>query len=348
MVKARTAWFRIATALIFALWLAVGCTDSNAGEQGVGGAGGDAGAGGTGGNGVEGSSIGPVLGGVNEVTEAVIAENRLLLDALRFAASCVRRTLADAPMTAAATTRQKGGDGPPCILGGIDGMQFIYNEATGAYETSGDGTGPGGTVRFSVYEIVDDAPDAESLIGSLVLSCLGDSAAAHLTANLQVGGVVIVRAEGDARLDPRAGPSVRSTSRGFRRSLRARTALDESILAALGKDFFDFARRRWPHGLYRIRPWVHDERESPRYDEGSGGETHRDSISVSIGTFELQRQFRFEAMLTGTDGSLSGPGILGGRATGSLFRWPLRGHGGEPGRLGLQPGRGLHNHSAAG
>ena len=46
-----------------------------------------------------------------------------------------------------------------------------------------------------------------------------------------------------------------------------------------------------------------------RYDEGSGGETHHD-LSL-IGTFESE-EFRFEAMLMGTDGSLSGPGILGG------------------------------------
>ena len=261
MAKARTAWFRIATALMFALWLAVGCTDSNAGEQGVGGAGGDAGAGGTGGNGVEGSSIGPVLGGVNEAAEAVLAENRSLLDGLRFAASYVARTLADAPMTAVSTIGEQGGDDPPCILGAVDGMQFIYNEATGAYETSGDGTGPGGTVRFSVYEIVDDAPDTESPIGSLVLSCV----------RRLRGGTPDCEPTGWRR---RYRSRRRRCALGPTRGARfVRHHADSGVRCELGRRStdrfwslgrgFDFARRRWPHGLYRIRPWVHDERDSP-------------------------------------------------------------------------------------
>jgi hypothetical protein len=289
---------------MFGLSFAVGCTNGSSGDQGVGGTAGDGGAGGTGGSGDSGTPIGLVLSGIDSLADEIIGKNRSLIDGLRFTVSHVGPALADAMQTSVPAATHKDGDDPPCALGSVDGMQFAYNEATNAYEPTGDRAEPNGSVRFSVYETVGDAPDIETLIGSLLLSCAGDSEEAHVTAMLQVDGVDIIRAEGDASPDPSAELGSFDVTRiqGFLASADGTQHVD---FGASGEDSISRGGDGRSGSLaFNVELTI---TASLQYDEESGGETHYDlSLIGSVDSAE----FRFEAMLAGTDGRLSGPGVF--------------------------------------
>ena len=305
MTKAKAARAGIVTALMCGLLLATGCTDSNAGDPGVGGAAGDGGAGGTGGsggNGGESTPTGAVLDSINSLANGVIGKNHLLLDGARFAASHVARALASAAKTPVPAAMTKTGNDPPCALGSIDGVQFVYNEATNAYEPTGDRAEADGSVSFNVYELMDDTPDTETLIGSLLLTCIGDSDALHLTAILRIDGVHILRAEGDASPDPYAelGSFELTRIQGFLASSDGAQQID---FGASGEDSISRGGNGRSGSLaFNVGPTI---TASLQYDEKSGAETYYD-LSL-VGSFD-SAEFRFEATLAGTDGHLSGPG----------------------------------------
>ena len=304
MATARASRVRSAIALMLGLSLAVGCTDGSSGGPGFGGTAGDGGAGGTGGSGGGGTPIGAVLNGIDSLADEVFGKNRSLMDGVRFTVSHVAPALADAMQASVPTATNKGGDDPPCALGPIDGMQFAYNEATSAYEPTGDRAEPDGSVSFSVYETLGGTPDTETLIGSLLLSCAGDSEAAHVTARLRVDGVDIIRAEGDASPDPRAelGSFDVTQIQGFLASANGAQQID---CGASGEDSISRGGDGRSGSLaFNVGPTI---TASLQYDEESGGETHYD-LSL-IGTFD-SAEFRFEATLAGTDGRLSGPGVF--------------------------------------
>ena len=286
------------------LSFAVGCTNGSSGDQGVGGTAGDGGAGGTGGGGDRGTPIGSVLSGIDSLAVEIIGKNRSLIDGVRFTVSHVGPALADAMQTSVPAATNKDGDDPPCALGSVDGMQFAYNEATNAYEPTSDRAEPDGSVSFSVYEIADDTPDTETLIGSLFLSCAGDSEEAHVTAMLRVDGVDIIRAEGDASPDPRAelGSFDITQIQGFLASSDGAQQID---FGASGEDSISRGGDGRSGSLaFNVGPTI---TASLQYDEQSGAETHYD-LSL-IGSFD-SAEFCFEATLAGTDGRLSGPGVF--------------------------------------
>lgn len=303
-MKARANTVRTVTALMLGLSFAVGCTSGSSGDQGVGGTAGNGAAGGTGGEGDSGTPIGSVLSGIDSLADEIFGENRLLIDGLRFTASHVGPALADAMQTSVPASTNKGGDDPPCALGSVDGMRFAYNAATSAYEPTGERSEPDGSVRFSVYKTINDAPDTETPIASLLLSCAGDSQAARVTATLQVDGVDIIRAEGDGSQDPRAelGSFDVTQVQGF---LASADGIQRVDFGASGDDSISRGSDGRSGSLtLNVEPTL---TAGLQYDEESGGET-RYALSL-IGSVD-SAEFRFEVTLAGTDGRLSGPGVF--------------------------------------